>query len=210
MLRTQLAQEAQTNFADIDDLCEAICLDAVEAARVACAGIWLFDDEGGLICQRQYDGQDGRFSQGRVIPRDEAQVYLDVARQGLAASMTDEAPEQRPGGGKLQNRLDLLLVDSSDQPMALLCCERGGRDGEWRDGEIYVLRQLARVLSNAIRRHGEACDAVRETLTRQEATRLAGTGQIDAEIAEDFDLDADADLDRLFNALAAETPRRLH
>lgn len=165
MLRTQQAQSDQTRFDDIDGICEAICLDAVEVAKATRVGIWLFDEGGAMICQRQLDGRDGSFSQGKVVPRDEAEVYVKAASGGVSAAInTEEAPQlnqpaldqdgQQTGG--LQDRLDLLLVDSRNQPTAMFCCERLDQSGNWRERDIYVLRKLARALSGAIRDFGGA------------------------------------------------------
>lgn len=200
MLRTQQAQDDQLSMADIDDLCEAICLDAVEAAQAARAGIWLFDQDGAMICQRQFDVMEGGFSQGRVIPHTEAAIYLKAARDGLGASATDAAPALAGDGSKLQNRLDLLLVDSSNQPTAMFCCERAEQSGDWRERDIYVLRHLAQALGGAIRRHGEYHAAA------QQASDSAVATEQKADLVDE----AEADLDAAFGAAAREMPRRLH
>lgn len=182
MLRTQQAQTDQTFHDGIEGLCEAICLDAVEVAAATRAGIWLFDDDGAMICQRQFDSREGHFRQGLVIPRAEAEVYLKAASAGLAAATTDLAPEldlAAPGGQTMQTRLDLLLVDSRNQPTAMLCCERAEQSGDWRDRDVYVLRNLALALAGAIRRYGEA---------------PAKQGRVET------DVDIDPELDAIFNA----------
>lgn len=182
MLRTQQAQTDQTSHEGIEGLCEAICLDAVEAASATRAGIWLFDDDGAMICQRQFDSREGHFRQGLVIPRAEAEVYLKAASAGLAAATTEAAPKldpAAPGGQTMQARLDLLLVDSRNQPTAMLCCERAEQSGDWRDRDVYVLRNLAQALAGAIRRHGEL-----------PATASQGKSEIDL----------DPELDAIFNA----------
>lgn len=205
MLRTQQAQDEQISMADIDDLCEAICLDAVEAADAARAGIWLFDEDGAMICQRQFDVLEGSFSQGRVIPHAEAAIYLKAAKAGLGASATDAAPDlalngDKPHGGKLQNRLDLLLVDSRNQPTAMFCCERAAQSGDWRERDIYVLRHLAQALGGAIRRHGEYHAAA------QQAADIGVAAELQADLLDE----AETDLDAAFGAAAREMPRRLH
>lgn len=158
MLRTQQAQADQTRFDDIDGICEAICLDAVEVAQATRVGIWLFDEDGAMICQRQFDGRDGSFSQGKVIPRDEAEVYIKAASGGMSSAIsTDNAPQLNQDGqqvNQLQDRLDLLLVDSRNQPTAMFCCERLDQNGTWRERDVYVLRKLAQALSGAIRDFG--------------------------------------------------------
>jgi GAF domain-containing protein len=188
MLRTQQAQTDQTRHDGIEGLCEAICLDAVEVASATRAGIWLFDDDGAMICQRQFDSREGHFRQGLVIPRAQAEVYIKAASAGLAAATTDTAPEldrSAPGDKSLQTRLDLLLVDSRNQPTAMLCCERAEQNGDWRDRDVYVLRNLAQALAGAIRRYGEAPGAATQ-----------GRSEID--------VDLDPDLDAIFNACNPE------
>lgn len=156
MLRTQEAASFNFGQDGMIGLCEAICLDAIEVTSVTRVSIWFFDDNGDMVCKRLLDSRDGRFQDGAVIPRSATAAYLDAARQGLASMQTENAPELPSDSSdtrdKIQARIDLLLVDSQNNPAAIFRCERWDSDADWRPRDITVLRNLAQTLATAIRR----------------------------------------------------------
>lgn len=157
MLRTQEAASFNFGQDGMTGLCEAICLDAIEVTSVTRVSIWFFDDHGDMVCKRLLDSRDGRFQDGAVIPRSATAAYLDAARQGLASMQTENAPElpcdSAETRDKIQARIDLLLVDSQNNPAAIFRCERWDSDADWRPRDITVLRNLAQTLAAAIRRN---------------------------------------------------------
>lgn len=160
MLRTQEAASFSFGQDGMTGLCEAICLDAVEVTAVTRVSIWFFDHSGDMVCRRLLDSRDGRFQEGAVIPRSATEAYLEAARQGLASMQTEHAPEL-PGDSseardKIQARIDLLLVDSQNNPAAIFRCERWDSDEDWRPRDITLLRNLAQTLAAAIRRSSQA------------------------------------------------------
>ncbi len=156
MLRTQEAASFNFGQDGMIALCEAICLDAVEVAAATRVSIWFFEEGGDMVCQRLLDAREGRFQQGAVIPRSATEAYLEAAARGMGAMQTEDAPEL-PGDSaaarnQIQARIDLLLVDSKNNPAAIFRCERCETDEDWRPRDITVLRNLAQTLSAAIRR----------------------------------------------------------
>lgn len=156
MLRTQEAASFNFGQDGMSGLCEAICLDAVEVTSATRVSIWFFDDSGDMVCRRLLDSRDGRFQEGAIIPRSATSAYLDAAQQGLASMQTEHAPElpsdSAEARDKIQARIDLLLVDASNNPAAIFRCERWDSDADWRPRDITLLRNLAQTLAAAIRR----------------------------------------------------------
>jgi hypothetical protein len=156
MLRTQEAALYSVGTAGIGNLCEAICLDAVEVVRAQRVSIWFFAADGSLVCQRMVDAADGRIQQGAVIPPEATEAYLDAASRGLAATVTDNAPALHGGSAVEAIRLDLLLVDGVNAPAAVFRCERPAGAADWSDRDLYVVRSLVQALGAALRRSDEA------------------------------------------------------
>jgi len=159
MLRTQEAALYAIGAAGIGQLCEAICLDAIEVARAQRVSIWFFSDRGDMVCQRMVDAADGRIQQGAVIPRDATEAYLEAAGSGLQATVTDKAPMLHGGSDADEpNRLDLLLIDGVNQPAAVFRCERRAGSADWSERDLRLLRSMAQTLAASIRREGERYD----------------------------------------------------
>lgn len=178
MLRTQEAALFGIGENAMSVLCEAICLDAVEVAKVSRVSIWFFDDSGNLVCQRLLDAREGRFHEGAIIPRSATNAYVKAASEGLASLTTDDAPvleHENAIPAEVSARLDLLLVDNKNQPAAIFRCERYDSAGEWSERDITILRKLAQTLATAIRHECERYVA-RRSVPEVPSVLLAPTG----------------------------------
>ncbi len=178
MLRTQEAALFGIGENAMSVLCEAICLDAVEVAKVSRVSIWFFDDSGNLVCQRLLDVREGRFHEGAIIPRSATNAYVKAASEGLASLTTDDAPvleHENAMPAEVSARLDLLLVDNKNQPAAIFRCERYDSAGEWSERDITILRKLAQTLATAIRHECERYVA-RRSVPEVPSVLLAPTG----------------------------------
>lgn len=178
MLRTQEAALYSIGENAMSVLCEAICLDAVEVAKVSRVSIWFFDEGGNLVCQRLLDAREGRFHQGATIPRSATNAYVKAASEGLASLTTDDAPALEHDNAmpaEVSARLDLLLVDNKNQPAAIFRCERYDSAGEWSERDITILRRLAQTLATAIRHECERYVA-RQGVPAVPSVLLAPTG----------------------------------
>ncbi|MFN4310137.1 MAG: hypothetical protein ACK4FK_06035 [Ferrovibrio sp.] len=178
MLRTQEATLFGIGENAMSVLCEAICLDAVEVAKVSRVSIWFFDDSGNLVCQRLLDAREGRFHEGAIIPRSATNAYVKAASEGLASLTTDDAPvleHENAMPAEVSARLDLLLVDNKNQPAAIFRCERYDSAGEWSERDITILRKLAQTLATAIRHECERYVA-RRSVPEVPSVLLAPTG----------------------------------
>lgn len=177
MLRTQEAALNSFGPDTLAVLCEAICLDAVEVTSATRVSIWFFDARGDMVCKRLLNARDGRFQEGAVIPQSATGAYLDAASQGLASTVTEDAPVISEAGDDVKARLDMLLVDSHNRPTAIFRCERNSGSDDWRQRDITILRSLAQTLAAAIRQHSLR-DTTRDALAGLSAGGLADMGSV--------------------------------
>lgn len=177
MLRTQEAAFYGIGAEGIAELCEAICLDAIEVTSAIRASIWFFNDHGDMICQHLVDGHDGRIQQGAVIPRAATLAYLKAAVEGRSSVLTDQAPSFGAAGDDPDGpckQIDLLLVDARNNPTAIFRCERSAAVDDWRARDFTILRNLAQALAGAIRREAREMRAARPSSS---AMAAVGTAQ---------------------------------
>lgn len=179
MLRTQEAALYGVGAEGIANLCEAICMDALEVTVATRASIWFFQDNGDMVCQHLIDGQDGRIQQGAIIPQAATEAYVKAARAGVTSMVTEDAPSigeihNDTDGNDSCRQIDLLLVDSQNNPTAIFRCERSPSTKEWRERDLNLLRQMAQILAGAIRR--ECQDYVAEELAAAAAFVRAHDG----------------------------------
>ncbi|HEX6959011.1 MAG TPA: hypothetical protein VF194_13580 [Ferrovibrio sp.] len=191
MLRTQDAALHAIGAEGIADLCEAICLDAVDVTSAMRASIWFFNSRGDMVCQYLLDARDGRIQQGAVIPHEATLAYFRAAAQGLGSVMTEDAPaisgeEADPAkeGGEAGTQIDLLLVDGRSQPAAIFRCERGSATADdWSARDLTILRNLAQALATAIRREAREQSAGRAAKDITASGYAAGMGSCPVDLS---------------------------
>ena len=159
MLRTQEAALYGVGAEGIAELCEAMCIDALDVTAATRASVWFFQDNGDMVCQHLIDGIEGRIQrQGAIIPQAATEAYIKAARAGITSMMTEEAPslDAEPGqaaeSGETCRQIDLLIVDDTNIPTAVFRCERAADSSEWGERDLVLLRKMAQILASTIRR----------------------------------------------------------
>ena len=140
-------------------LFEAVCRDAAEATGATCVGLWYFEPDGSLTCQRQFDSRSNHFEAGKSIDRMAAAPYSAVLLQDriVAASDIETHPATmamakaylRPGD--IRSMLDFLITDQDERPAAILCCEQCGENRDWSEADVMALYELAGLIGRTLR-----------------------------------------------------------
>lgn len=159
MQRSQAAFLAAQTRDGLLRLFEAVCRDAAEATGATRVGLWYFEPDGSLTCQRHFDSRDGSFEAGGHIDRLAAAPYSAILLQDRIVAVSDiethpatmAMAETYLRPGDIRSMLDFLITDQDERPAAILCCEQCGQSRGWSEADVLALYELAGLISRTLR-----------------------------------------------------------